>query len=101
MNSQFSKLTMKPTAGQTGFLALLLFCLLSCVSAYNYLVVLHTAARSHYHVGSALAKGLAAAGHQVTIISPFELKKPIKNIKDVPAKSILTSMQGMFNDRNY
>nr|NP_652626.1 UDP-glycosyltransferase family 302 member C1 [Drosophila melanogaster]ACL89167.1 Ugt86Da-PA [synthetic construct]AAF54591.1 UDP-glycosyltransferase family 302 member C1 [Drosophila melanogaster]AAL28439.1 GM04645p [Drosophila melanogaster]AAO74690.1 RE18708p [Drosophila melanogaster]AOQ05761.1 Ugt86Da-RA [synthetic construct] len=85
---------MKPTAGQTGFLALLLFCLLSCVSAYNYLVVLHTAARSHYHVGSALAKGLAAAGHQVTIISPFELKKPIKNIKDVPAKSILTSMQG-------
>ncbi|XP_017005917.2 UDP-glycosyltransferase UGT5 [Drosophila takahashii] len=85
---------MKPTAGQTSFLALLLLCLLSCVSAYNYLCVLHTAARSHYHVGSALAKGLASAGHQVTIVSPFALKKPIKNIKDVHVKSILASMEG-------
>jgi len=87
---------MKPTAGQTSFLALLLLCLLSCVSAYNYLAILHTAARSHYHVGSALAKGLASAGHQVTIVSPFELKKPIKNIKDVTVKSIMASMQGEF-----
>ncbi|XP_017083904.2 uncharacterized protein LOC108116482 [Drosophila eugracilis] len=87
------KTKMKPTSGQTSFLALLLVCLLSCVSAYNYLMVLHTAARSHYHVGSALAKGLANAGHQVTIISPFELKKPIKNIKDVQVKSILAVMQ--------
>ncbi|KAH8375036.1 hypothetical protein KR200_011652 [Drosophila serrata] len=85
---------MKPTGGQTSFLSLLLLCLLSCVSAYNYLVVLHTAARSHYHVGSALAKGLASAGHQVTLVSPFELKKPIKNIKDVTAKGIIASMEG-------
>ncbi|XP_017144957.1 UDP-glucuronosyltransferase 2B15-like [Drosophila miranda] len=85
---------MKPLSRQTSFAALLLLCLLSCVSAYNYLVVLHTAARSHYHVGSALAKGLAAAGHQVTIVSPFELKKPIKNIRDVPVPSILESMKG-------
>lgn len=82
------------TGGRTGFLAPLVFGLLSCVSAYNYLVVLHTAARSHYHVGSALAKGLASAGHQVTLVSPFELKKPIKNIKDVTVKAILKAMQG-------
>ncbi|XP_017040180.1 UDP-glycosyltransferase UGT5 [Drosophila ficusphila] len=85
---------MKLTPRQTSFLALLLFCLLSCVSAYNYLVVSHTAARSHYHVGSALAKGLASAGHQVTIVSPFESKKPIKNVKDVTAKGVLSIMQG-------
>lgn len=85
---------MKPTGGQTSFLGLLLLCLLSCVSAYNYLVVLHTSARSHYHVGSALAKGLAGAGHQVTLVSAFELKKPIKNIKDVTAKGIIAAMQG-------
>ncbi|EDW38375.1 GL12558 [Drosophila persimilis] len=85
---------MKPLSRKTSFAALLLLCLLSCVTAYNYLVVLHTAARSHYHVGSALAKGLAAAGHQVTIVSPFELKKPIKNIRDVPVPSILNAMKG-------
>ncbi|XP_041451016.1 UDP-glycosyltransferase UGT5-like [Drosophila obscura] len=85
---------MKLPGHKTSFAALLLLCLLSCVSAYNYLVVLHTAARSHYHVGSALAKGLAAAGHQVTIVSPFELKKPIKNIKDVNVPGVLEAMKG-------
>ncbi|XP_044314851.1 UDP-glycosyltransferase UGT5-like [Drosophila rhopaloa] len=85
---------MKPTAGQKSFLALLFLCFLSCASAYNYLVVLPTAARSHYHVGSALAKGLASAGHQVTIISPFELKKPIKNIKDVTLRKVLADLKG-------
>ncbi|XP_034662757.1 UDP-glucuronosyltransferase-like [Drosophila subobscura] len=85
---------MKSLGLKTSFAALLLLCLLSCVSAYNYLVVLPTAARSHYHVGSALAKGLAAAGHQVTIVSPFPLKKPIKNIKDVGVPGMLTAMQG-------
>ncbi|KAH8277484.1 hypothetical protein KR026_011519 [Drosophila bipectinata] len=89
---------MKLTGGRTGFLALLVLGLLSCVSAYNYLVVLHTAARSHYHVGSALAKGLAGAGHQVTLVSPFELKKPIKNIKDVTVKAILNVMQGRMSN---
>ncbi|KAH8382856.1 hypothetical protein KR009_005610 [Drosophila setifemur] len=85
---------MMPTGGQSGLLALLLLGLLSCVSAYNYLVVLPTAARSHYHVGSALAKGLASAGHQVTLVSPFELKKPIKNLRDVSAKGMLAAMEG-------
>ncbi|XP_034662986.1 UDP-glucuronosyltransferase 2A1-like [Drosophila subobscura] len=85
---------MKSLGHKTSFAALLLLCSLSCVSAYNYLVVLHTAARSHYHVGSALAKGLAAAGHQVTIVSPFELKKPIPNIKDVLVPSVMEVMKG-------
>ncbi|KAH8294625.1 hypothetical protein KR018_000625 [Drosophila ironensis] len=89
---------MKLTAGQTGVTAVLILSLLSCVSAYNYLVLLHTAARSHYHVGSALAKGLASAGHQVTLVSPFELKKPIQNIKDVPVKGIITAMQGRMSN---
>ncbi|XP_046866555.1 UDP-glycosyltransferase UGT5-like isoform X2 [Drosophila willistoni] len=71
----------------------LLSCLLSCSSAYNYLVVLPTSVRSHYNVGSALAKGLAAAGHQVTIISPFETKKPHQNITEIAVPSILEAMK--------
>lgn len=79
---------------RTSLFGILLIGLLSSVAAYNYLVVLPTAARSHYNVGSALAKGLAAAGHQVTLVSPFPLKKPIKNINDVPVPNMLKVMGG-------
>lgn len=82
---------------KTSLFGLLIFGLLSSVAAYNYLVVLPTGARSHYNVGSALAKGLAAAGHQVTLVSAFPLKKPIKNINDVSVPNILKSMGGRFS----
>ncbi|XP_030373724.1 2-hydroxyacylsphingosine 1-beta-galactosyltransferase-like [Scaptodrosophila lebanonensis] len=78
---------------RTGFIGVLMLGLLSCATAYNYLVILPTAARSHYNVGSALAKGLANAGHQVTLVSPFPLKKPIQNIHDVPVPAILNGMK--------
>lgn len=79
---------------KTSFIGLALLCLLSSVAAYNYLLVLPTSARSHYNVGSSLAKGLAAAGHQVTLVSPFALKKPIKNINDMPLPNVLKAMGG-------
>lgn len=79
---------------RTSLFSLLLIGLLSSVAAYNYLVVLPTVARSHYNVGSALAKGLAAAGHQVTLVSPFALKKPIQNINDVSVPNMMKAMGG-------
>ncbi|XP_034488821.1 UDP-glucuronosyltransferase-like [Drosophila innubila] len=82
------------TRNKTCLNAFLLLGILSSVTAFNYLVVLPTGARSHYNVGSSLAKGLAAAGHQVTLISPFALKKPIENIIDVPVPGILKAMGG-------
>ncbi|KAH8406697.1 hypothetical protein KR222_003779, partial [Zaprionus bogoriensis] len=86
------------TTNKTSLFGLLVLGLLSTVAAYNYLLVLPTGARSHYNVGSALAKGLAAAGHQVTLVSAFPLKKPIKNINDVPVPEILKSMGGDINN---
>lgn len=53
------------------------------VDAYKILGVFPMVARSHYIVGNALMKGLADAGHEVTIISPFQEKNPIKNYKEV------------------
>ncbi|XP_023172067.2 UDP-glucuronosyltransferase 2B15-like [Drosophila hydei] len=85
---------MPPSSRKTSFIGLALLCLLSSVTAYNYLLVLPTIARSHYNVGSALAKGLAAAGHQVTLVSPFPLKKPIENINDLPVPNVLKAMSG-------
>lgn len=53
------------------------------VNSYKILGVFPTAAPSHYIVGSALMRGLAADGHEVTIISPFKEKVPIANYTEV------------------
>lgn len=53
------------------------------VNAYKVLGIFHTISKSHYIVGNALMKGLAEAGHEVTIISPFREKNPPKNYKEI------------------
>ncbi|CAH1999059.1 unnamed protein product [Acanthoscelides obtectus] len=57
-------------------------CLAQC---YKILTVFPTAAPSHFILGEAIARGLAEAGHDVTMVSPFETKNPPKNgkVKDV------------------
>ncbi|XP_023172080.2 UDP-glucuronosyltransferase 1-8-like [Drosophila hydei] len=72
---------------------LLLLASLSQVWAYSYLLISHTAAKSHFYVGQALAKGLVAAGHEVTVISPFPQKKPLRNYVDVSTPSIIPIME--------
>ena len=64
-------------------LAVVLLSLISYASSYNILGVFHTTARSHYITGSALMKGLAAAGHNVTVITHFPQSKPIPNYHDI------------------
>ncbi|XP_017005921.2 UDP-glucosyltransferase 2 [Drosophila takahashii] len=59
---------------------------------YSYLLVSHTASKSHHAVGFALAKGLANAGHEVTLISPFPQKKPAKNLIDIDTPNVITVM---------
>lgn len=64
------------------------------VDSYKYLGVLHTGARSHFIVGSALMKSLAEKGHEVYVISPFPLSKPIKNYYDIPLENVMKVMNG-------
>ncbi|XP_065157276.1 UDP-glycosyltransferase UGT5-like [Atheta coriaria] len=45
--------------------------------------------KSHYIIGEALLRGLAERGHDVTMISPFTLDKPIKNYQDVVIDGML------------
>ncbi|KAF2889334.1 hypothetical protein ILUMI_16838, partial [Ignelater luminosus] len=45
--------------------------------------VFHMAAYSHYQLGDTILKELAAKGHEVTVITPYAEKKPIKNFKQV------------------
>lgn len=67
---------------------------LHSIHGYKFLGVLHFGSKSHFIVGSALLKGLAEKGHEVTVISPFSLKKPMKNYVEIPTPSVLKLMDG-------
>lgn len=55
----------------------------SCANCYKILGVFPCPSKSHYHLGHALMKGLADDGHEVTIVSPYSQKEPIKNYKEI------------------
>lgn len=63
---------------------------------YNILGIFPTMSRSHYIVGGALMKGLAAAGHNVTVISPFPQKKAISNFRDYAILGIVEAIEGNY-----
>lgn len=53
------------------------------VNSFRILGVLPTNSKSHYKVGNSLMRGLADAGHNVTVISPYVPEKPIKNYRAI------------------
>lgn len=61
----------------------LLYLLCQNVIGYKFLAMLPTTSRSHYYIGQNLMKGLAEEGHEVTVISPFKVNKPIANYREV------------------
>ncbi|KAJ8918829.1 hypothetical protein NQ315_011115 [Exocentrus adspersus] len=66
----------------TTLLALsVLLVFLNSAQCSKILIVFPMTVPSHYILGNALARGLAEAGHDVTMVSPFEEKKPPKNGK--------------------
>lgn len=54
------------------------------------------AAPSHYMLGSALMKGLAESGHDVTMISPFSEKDPPKGgiWREIVIDEAMVAMKG-------
>lgn len=83
--------------GQITKLFIVFLSILHAVHCYKFLGVLHFSSKSHFIVGSALLKGLVEQGHEVTVISPFPLKKPMKNYHDVPVPSVLKLMESKFS----
>ncbi|EDW84181.2 uncharacterized protein Dwil_GK13997 [Drosophila willistoni] len=71
----------------------LLLASLANVWGYSYLILAPTASKSHYTVMSSLAKGLAAAGHEVTYISPFSQSKPVKNLTEITTPNVIEAMK--------
>ena len=46
-------------------------------------------ASSHFTIGQAIVKSLHKVGHEVTMLSPYPQKKPLKNYRDISTKDIL------------
>lgn len=55
----------------------------STVKSYKILGVLQSASKSHYIIGHAIMKALAEEGNDVTVLTPFKEKYPIKNYEEV------------------
>lgn len=53
------------------------------VQPARILCVFPSPSRSHVLVGQALLKGLAERGHEVTMVSPHKLSKPVANYREV------------------
>ena len=53
------------------------------VKPMRILAIFPTQIKSHHSAGSVLFKGLAAAGHHITIVSPHKLNKKVKNIEEI------------------
>ncbi|XP_044729432.1 uncharacterized protein LOC123292782 [Chrysoperla carnea] len=49
--------------------------------------------KSHLILGHALLKDLAKKGHEVTMVSPFPLSKPVPNYRDIPMADLYKVMQ--------
>lgn len=74
-------------------LFLLFICLtFSVTSSYKILGVFPFGSKSHYAIGEATMKALNEAGHEVTMISVFELKKPLKNYTQIKITDFLDTM---------
>lgn len=86
----FSKSTMKV------FCALgLLFLVYNGALGAKILGVFPMVSHSHYTLGLSLMKELAFRGHEVTFISPYPQKTPLKNFRDVSVEDIIEQVKGM------
>lgn len=67
------------------FVFLAVFCPINVYNsdAYRVLGIFHAGSKSHYHLGSALMAALAEKGHEVTLIAPFKLDKPVANLTEI------------------
>lgn len=72
----------------------MLIVLCSQTNGYSILGIFPTFSKSHYILASALMRGLAESGHNVTVISPIQLDKPVPNYREILVQGIDKVMAG-------
>lgn len=53
------------------------------ISALKVLTIAPFSAKSHFAIAHAISKSLLDAGHEITMLSPYPLKKQVKNYTDI------------------
>lgn len=72
--------------------------LLVPIAGLKVLGVFPTISTSHFAIGHAIVKSLHDVGHEITVISPYQLKKPLKNYRDISiADTLEESRKSNFN----
>lgn len=64
------------------------------IYSYNILVLAPAVSKSHFNVGEAITIGLAEAGHNVTLISPYDYKPKYGNIEPVQTTGAIETAEG-------
>lgn len=59
------------------------------IDGFKVLGILPFGSNSHFAIGNSIVKALHKAGHDITVISPYPQKKPLKNYRDVSTVDIL------------
>jgi hypothetical protein len=59
------------------------FALFCQIDGYKVLGVLPFGSNSHFAIGHSIVKSLLNAGNEVTVISPYPKKQPVKNYRDI------------------
>lgn len=73
---------------------------ITLASSYKILGVFPVASKSHYAIGEATMRALNEAGHEVTMISVFEPKKPLSNYNQIKIPNLMDKLQnGMISDK--
>lgn len=71
------------------------------VDTAKILSIFHTPSKSHWILGQNLLKELARSGHEVTIISPFPLKNPPKNYRDISTVEVINVYKPIMEEMMY
>ncbi|XP_017781625.1 PREDICTED: UDP-glucuronosyltransferase 2B15-like [Nicrophorus vespilloides] len=69
-----------------------LLLLLNYCNAANILGIFHHPGKSHHMLGEVLLKAMASRGHKVTMVSPFPLKEPFPNYRDIVTPETMQDM---------
>lgn len=60
----------------------------------NILGLFYSYSKSHHIMGEVIFKALAEKGHEITMLSPFPLKKPVPRYHDVDMPELLGNPGG-------
>lgn len=80
--------------------------LFNCCNAIKILTIISTPSKSHWITAQNLMQELVKSGHEITMVSPYPLKNPPQNYRDV---SIVESIEhfkkamqdGLFDEMNW